>query len=229
MGGIRTRRLALTFAFSLYFLLVVVHASATLTCTSIIYPGKTAGEEIYSAFGRVAKQEDCESLCCADPKCKAWTYSLYDGTYYYGCQGVGPCCFLRNYYTFNIDESQMVSGVKKICNPGCIHGKCTANNPCECTAGWTGADCATDINECIEQRDICGPHTICHNVPGSYACSCREGFKNENGVCKDINECATGVAKCKPYSTCLNIFGSYACSCNIGFHGDGLTTGCNIN
>ena len=31
------------------------------------------------------------------------------------------------------------------------------------------------MDEC-EEPDKCGPNTKCHNDPGTYSCSCQEGF-----------------------------------------------------
>ncbi|XP_072925047.1 adhesion G protein-coupled receptor E3-like isoform X1 [Hemitrygon akajei] len=36
-------------------------------------------------------------------------------------------------------------------------------------------DCI-DINECAEVAQICGPNTRCHNIMGSYFCTCMQGF-----------------------------------------------------
>ena len=50
--------------------------------------------------------------------------------------------------------------------------------------------CFADTDECKEDPDICGPHTICRNVPGSYDCSCKEGFKSGEGElqCKGLDK-----------------------------------------
>ena len=34
--------------------------------------------------------------------------------------------------------------------------------------------CATDIDECLNQIDSCEQN--CHNINGSYTCSCDQGF-----------------------------------------------------
>lgn len=35
----------------------------------------------------------------------------------------------------------------------------------------------TDINECNENRGLCGPGGTCHNTRGSFRCTCPEGYK----------------------------------------------------
>lgn len=48
----------------------------------------------------------------------------------------------------------------------------------------------SDIDECYNST-ICGPYSICQNLPGNYSCSCKVGFEpmditkqpNETNVC----------------------------------------------
>ncbi|XP_066498676.1 adhesion G protein-coupled receptor E2-like isoform X1 [Hoplias malabaricus] len=84
-----------------------------------------------------------------------------------------------------------------------------------------------DINECRQTSDICGPNSECINVPGSYSCTCKEGFMSSNGrevfnasqgvTCVDINECRQTSDICGPNSVCENVAGSYFCICKEGF------------
>uniref|UniRef100_A0A674DMF9 CD97 antigen-like n=1 Tax=Salmo trutta TaxID=8032 RepID=A0A674DMF9_SALTR len=39
-----------------------------------------------------------------------------------------------------------------------------------------------DINECLENKDTCGPNAECNNILGSYSCICNEGFVSSTGV-----------------------------------------------
>lgn len=34
-----------------------------------------------------------------------------------------------------------------------------------------------DVDECAEGLSQCGPFTLCLNVPGSYRCECRSGYR----------------------------------------------------
>lgn len=48
----------------------------------------------------------------------------------------------------------------------------------------------SDVDECYNST-ICGPYSICENLPGNYSCSCKVGFEpmdktkqpNETNVC----------------------------------------------
>ena len=75
-----------------------------------------------------------------------------------------------------------------------------------------------DINECKENTHLCSPNSICHNLPGSYKCSCLEGFTKTGFECIDINECSANQNICKDiYHECINTVGGYKCQCLSGF------------
>ncbi|KAL8621105.1 hypothetical protein ACOMHN_048147 [Nucella lapillus] len=64
---------------------------------------------------------------------------------------------------------------KPVCSQDCQNGaKCVAPDTCECPAGWTGPQCQKDVNECAGQNKC---QQVCQNLPGTYECSCQDGFK----------------------------------------------------
>lgn len=91
-----------------------------------------------------------------------------------------------------------------------------------------------DINECSESGlNMCSPSANCNNLLGTYACSCKEGFKGDGYMCEgtlftftriikniDIDECTANP--CHPQAECENLLGSFKCSCPSGFTGDGI-------
>ncbi|XP_028570926.1 epidermal growth factor-like protein 7 isoform X2 [Podarcis muralis] len=63
-----------------------------------------------------------------------------------------------------------------ICRPPCQNGgKCLSPNKCSCPSGWSGKSCQKDVDECAGGRHGCS-HT-CHNVVGSYRCTCQQGYE----------------------------------------------------
>ncbi|XP_013392399.1 neurogenic locus notch homolog protein 2-like [Lingula anatina] len=85
-----------------------------------------------------------------------------------------------------------------------------------CTAGWTGTECDTDVDECATTPGICGDRGECVNNLGSYDCVCPSGYmKSQTGSCNDIDECLLGTYQCQ--ATCVNTAGSYKCACNDGY------------
>ncbi|XP_067829254.1 adhesion G protein-coupled receptor E2-like [Heptranchias perlo] len=91
----------------------------------------------------------------------------------------------------------------------------------KCSEGTT----CTDEDECLTKP--CGPYTVCHNTPGSFYCTCKNGFYSESAdkqfagsamsFCKDYNECSTIPTVCGNDATCRNTMGGFYCLCNKGF------------
>uniref|UniRef100_A0A3Q0SGN8 Si:ch211-241f5.3 n=1 Tax=Amphilophus citrinellus TaxID=61819 RepID=A0A3Q0SGN8_AMPCI len=89
-------------------------------------------------------------------------------------------------------------------------------------SGWFGEN----IQECLENTNICGPNAKCYNTIPYYLCICNDGFisttgkKNfshdENASCEDIDECQRENV-CGHNASCINTQGSYYCVCNAGF------------
>ncbi|XP_023931187.1 fibrillin-1 [Lingula anatina] len=85
----------------------------------------------------------------------------------------------------------------------------------DCVAGWEGANCENDVDECAQNTTICGANAICNNTRGSYTCACETGYRADpTGSCLDINECVEGGTNCE--ETCTNTPGGFSCGCNPG-------------
>ncbi|NXN33428.1 NID2 protein, partial [Nycticryphes semicollaris] len=88
-----------------------------------------------------------------------------------------------------------------------------------------------DVDECTEGLSQCGPFTLCLNVPGSYRCECRSGYRPaESGqACVPLapppDPCEDGRNPCAPEerARCLpRAGGQPACECLPGYSGDGF-------
>uniref|UniRef100_K7FIE4 Adhesion G protein-coupled receptor E3-like n=1 Tax=Pelodiscus sinensis TaxID=13735 RepID=K7FIE4_PELSI len=88
---------------------------------------------------------------------------------------------------------------------------------------------AADIDECLGPNPVnCGPDAKCNNLPGSFYCSCADGYESSSGKarfpnasensCRDIDECLwpPGVT-CGPNANCTNLPGSFYCTCADGY------------
>ena len=92
-----------------------------------------------------------------------------------------------------------------------------------------------DIDEC-SRIDCTDDFEVCVNLPGSYACRCREGYIRDSlesscystlftsfmKVVSDVppldeNECTMREEPCGPNAMCNDTEGSYNCTCNDGF------------
>jgi hypothetical protein len=95
---------------------------------------------------------------------------------------------------------------------------------CNCNSGFSGSDCADDINECTNGSAKCNAASSCINIEGSYECVCPSGFEGDGMLdgkgCTDIDECAEGMDNCGPQSVCTNTFGAFQCECRDGWRGN---------
>lgn len=87
---------------------------------------------------------------------------------------------------------------------------------CFCPAGFTGAFCETDVDECLSQP--CYNGGVCLDEPQGYSCSCPPGYSGIN--CQDQetncrNETCPEQAMCKTEPG----IGNHSCLCKNGYTG----------
>ncbi|XP_075435021.1 epidermal growth factor-like protein 7 [Ascaphus truei] len=85
-------------------------------------------------------------------------------------------------------EAHTYSCNKVSCRLPCQNGGvCSGANQCECSAGWRGNYCQTDVDECRRGSHKCTQQ--CVNTAGSFRCECLPGFQlSENGKSCQIME-----------------------------------------
>ena len=86
---------------------------------------------------------------------------------------------------------------------------------CSCNCGWTGTNCNSQVNQCVNTPCLNGG--LCQNVaPCGYQCICPPGY---TGTKCDIviNNCASNP--CSSNGVCLNSNFGYSCSCSPGWTG----------
>ncbi|KAL9699719.1 hypothetical protein quinque_003160 [Culex quinquefasciatus] len=120
---------------------------------------------------------------CPDQKLCTGVRTNYEPTYQPMKREVYVCC--AGWET----ETTIADGcLKPTCRSSCRNGgRCTAPDTCTCPAGFTGPQCAEDINECKRHKPC---DQTCYNTEGSYYCTCREGFQlqSDRQSCKRMDE-----------------------------------------
>ncbi|KAJ9583887.1 hypothetical protein L9F63_021779, partial [Diploptera punctata] len=85
---------------------------------------------------------------------------------------------------------------------------------CNCSAGFEGDYCSSDINEC--QHNECYNNATCIDGIANYTCQCQQGW--EGWLCEtDVDECASNP--CQNNGTCLNLLGRFECNCTHEYMG----------
>ncbi|KAJ8038778.1 IgGFc-binding protein [Holothuria leucospilota] len=164
-------------------------------------------------------------ITCFDNEAPLTGNRCGDGTCPEGLIGDGFKCFDFDECVAYANRSAMEGG--PACQQICQN---TLNGfTCSCNSGYNlhpDMYQCIDIDECVLQTDDCSDQADCSNTPGSYNCTCQDGYFDVNGdgrVCQDIDECVSVPPVCDSRAECTNTNGSFICTCNTGFEGDGRT------
>nr|XP_020020464.1 EGF-containing fibulin-like extracellular matrix protein 2 isoform X2 [Castor canadensis]XP_020020465.1 EGF-containing fibulin-like extracellular matrix protein 2 isoform X2 [Castor canadensis] len=90
-----------------------------------------------------------------------------------------------------------------------------AQHPNPCPPGYEPdeQESCVDVDECAQALHDCRPSQDCHNLPGSYQCTCPDGYRKIGPECVDIDECRYRYCQHR----CVNLPGSFRCQCEPGF------------
>jgi hypothetical protein len=118
--------------------------------------------------------------------------------------------------TSSKDECQDVTCPDGICEHG---GLCVAVNhrpKCFCPAGFTGANCETNVNEC--DSNPCYNGGDCVDLPQGYRCDCKPGYSGLQCI-EEESSCASNP--CPDRAMCRNEpgVGNFTCLCRSGYTG----------
>ncbi|XP_053869144.1 uncharacterized protein LOC128828471, partial [Malaclemys terrapin pileata] len=195
------------------------------------------GGTVAQNHGIQGTTEDCNNhvLCPANAKCVNNTHcTCLDG---YQTSGNHPV-----FFTDPMEICDDINECQGPSRPDCGRNANCANVPgsyyCTCTDGYepssgkanftnASENTCQDIDECQGPSPAdCGAHANCANVPGSYYCTCIDGYEPSSGkanfthasenTCQDIDECQRNTI-CEPHGNCFNMPGSYMCKCSWGF------------
>merc|ERR1711998_771955 len=88
---------------------------------------------------------------------------------------------------------------------------------CTCVAGYSGAICETDLDECASTPCLNG--ATCTQGVASYTCTCAAGYSDVPvGTCfSELDECSS--SPCLNGGTCFDHAFAYSCVCARGYAG----------
>lgn len=102
-------------------------------------------------------------------------------------------------------------------NPCANGGQCVpfeAHYVCRCTAGFHGANCKQDVNECNISPPVCKNGGSCTNEVGTYQCSCKPAYTGQN--CEHLYV-PCNPSPCQNGGTCRQTGDTtYDCTCLPG-------------
>ncbi|XP_065432270.1 adhesion G protein-coupled receptor E3-like [Chrysemys picta bellii] len=99
-----------------------------------------------------------------------------------------------------VAQNNGVQGTTEDCNSHVLcpaNAKCVNNTHCACLDGYQThgnrfftdtTEICDDINECLGlSLPDCGLNANCSNVPGSYYCTCTDGYELSSGKARFMN------------------------------------------
>ncbi|KAK1795958.1 hypothetical protein P4O66_009059 [Electrophorus voltai] len=147
--------------------------------------------------------EDFEGKTCTDRKDHCRTAP---------CQVIDSC-------TIAVATNDSDGAVRRISSNVCgPHGHCvsqpTGNFTCTCDAGYTGAYCHENVNDCVSSP--CRNAGTCIDGVTSFQCFCPDGW--EGNLCDlNVNECSRNP--CKNGGHCHDLVNDFYCECTDGWKG----------
>uniref|UniRef100_A0A2H1VRR2 SFRICE_024778 n=1 Tax=Spodoptera frugiperda TaxID=7108 RepID=A0A2H1VRR2_SPOFR len=91
---------------------------------------------------------------------------------------------------------------------------------CSCQAGYTGARCEVNIDDCVANK--CQNNATCVDHLEGYSCKCAPGFMGE--FCeKKIPYCTKEFNPCENGAVCTDHHSHYTCACPKGYSGQNCT------
>ena len=97
-------------------------------------------------------------------------------------------------------------------NNPCQNGATCVNNDgsftCNCSVGYEGELCSTDIDECATTNPCV--NGTCDNIDGGFQCACEAGFTGE--LCNEnIDDCDPNP--CQNGGSCADGVNTFTCTC----------------
>ncbi|XP_073249729.1 uncharacterized protein [Porites lutea] len=177
-----------------------------------------------SSIGRnlIQDENDCGYACLEIPSCFSYNVAAFPDVNGKLLCELLPSDKFNNSDKFNASKEFHHFYIPSPCDssPCKNTGKCISlykenGYKCICVKGFTGKDCETNINDCVNIP--CLNNGTCIDLINGFNCSCPPGFAGNR--CEiDINECES--SPCLNNGTCTDRINAFNCSCPPGFSGN---------
>lgn len=89
---------------------------------------------------------------------------------------------------------------------------------CICAAGFTGAQCQNNTDDCINSN--CQNGATCVDGANTYTCECKPGYSGSK-CATDIDDCNPPTGNpCRNGGTCIDGVNDFTCKCKEGYSGE---------
>ncbi|CAH3188858.1 unnamed protein product, partial [Porites evermanni] len=177
-----------------------------------------------SSIGRnlIQEENDCGYACLEIPSCFSYNVAAFPDVNGKLLCELLPSDKFNNSDKFNASKEFHHFYILSPCDssPCKNTGKCVSlyqenRYKCICVEGFTGKDCETNINDCVNIP--CLNNGTCIDLINDFNCSCPPGFAGNR--CEiDINECES--IPCLNNGTCTDQRNGFNCRCPPGFSGN---------
>ncbi|ELU08663.1 hypothetical protein CAPTEDRAFT_215070 [Capitella teleta] len=152
--------------------------------------------------------DDCEGVVCPD-----LNSFCVDGNTSYSCE----CQF--GYVPTGPDAASRCIEVNECDSNPCLNGATCEDSLgqfiCNCSRGFTGLHCETDINFCAD--DPCSNGAECADGVESFTCECLAGY---TGITCDVNINECDPNPCRNGKQCTDKVAGFTCDCGDAYEGE---------
>ncbi|XP_067045973.1 delta-like protein A [Acropora muricata] len=184
------------------------HCEQAGECRQLLFPSDGFGNKRLTNHGittqNVSDLDLCELHCYHEPNCVSINFKVIPDS-----EGLHKCELNNATHRSHEIELQnkdgyVYKGAESICdravceNGGKCQSDCTDKGyHCVCPPGFTSARCEKDVNECLQEPDLCSAYTMCSNTRGSYNCFCDAGYTGDGLNCTRLRASNDSFEDCQ--------------------------------